>query len=202
MPTPLVLGDNLYVPSDNGVIAAFDARSGEERFRTRIDGAGTFSASVVAADERLYFASEDGDVFVLKAGNSYELLAKNSMGEVCMATPAISDGLLLVRTRGHLVAIAEPGEEAGAPPTFRPPAVPLVVSDPYLSVWSFNDRLTDADTRHWTGKPHTLLSLVRIDGKTHRVLGAQPADVPALEQTGLAVLPTRTIYRFAGGGVR
>ncbi len=106
MPTPLVLGDNLYVASDNGVVAAFDAKSGEERFRTRIEGGGTFSASVVAADGRLYFANEDGDVFVLKAGNSYELLARNSMGEVCMATPAISDGLLLVRTRGHLYCIA------------------------------------------------------------------------------------------------
>jgi outer membrane protein assembly factor BamB len=110
MPTPLVLGENLYVAGDNGVVAAFDAKSGEERFRARIEGGGTFSASVVAADERLYFASEDGDVFVLKAGNSYELLARNSMGEVCMATPAISDGLLIVRTRGHLYAIGRRGD--------------------------------------------------------------------------------------------
>src|SRR5438094_4606426 len=85
---------------------------------------------------------------------------------------------------------------------FRPPAVPLVTSDPYLSVWSFNDHLNHADTRHWTGKPHTLLSLVRIDGKCYRLMGAQPTGVAAMEQTGLQVLPTRTIYTFAAAGVR
>src|SRR5437667_485450 len=85
---------------------------------------------------------------------------------------------------------------------FRPPAVPLVTIDPYFSVWSFNDRLTDADTHHWTGKPHTLLSLVRIDAKSYRLAGAQPANVPALDQTGLEMFPTRTIYAFDGAGVR
>jgi hypothetical protein len=68
-------------------------------------------------------------------------------------------------------------------PPLRPPAVPLLTVDPYFSVWSFNDRLTDADTQHWTGKPHTMLSLVRIDDKPFRLAGAQPKDVPALEQT-------------------
>src|SRR6185436_4239268 len=66
---------------------------------------------------------------------------------------------------------------------FRPPAVPLITIDPYFSIWSFNDRLNDADTHHWTGKPHTLLSLVRIDVKAYRLAGSQPANVPALEQT-------------------
>ena len=53
--------------------------------------------------------------------------------------------------------------------------MPLVAVDPYLSVWSFNDKLHDTATRHWTGKPHTLLSLVRIDGRPYRVMGSQPA---------------------------
>src|SRR5688500_16492513 len=102
--------------------------------------------------------------------------------------------LLVCGLMGHAASAAEL--------KLRPPAVPLVTTDPYFSVWSFNDSLNDADTRHWTGKPHTLLSLVRIDGKPFRLAGAQPSGVPAMEQTGVQVLPTRTIYAFASEGVR
>ncbi len=62
--------------------------------------------------------------------------------------------------------------------------------------------MTDVDTTHWTGKPQRLTSLVRIDGKTFRLMGAEPAQTPALPQIGMEVLPTRTIYTFAGSGVQ
>lgn len=95
-----------------------------------------------------------------------------------------------------------PAPPAATDPAFRPPAVPLVACDPYFSVWSFADRLADEWPRHWTGKIQALCSLVRIDGKPFRLMGAAPKDVPALPQTGLRVHPTRTVYEFAGAGIR
>ena len=102
---------------------------------------------------------------------------------------------------GLLCAAALLATKPASAESLRPPAVPLVTSDPYFSIWSPADKVTDANTVHWTGKPHRLTSLVRIDGKAYRVMGKEPATVPALEQTSLAVLPTRTIYTFEGAGV-
>ncbi len=84
---------------------------------------------------------------------------------------------------------------------FRPPAVPLVTFSPYLSVWSETDRLTDDVTRHWTRREHPLASLIRVDGQVRRLMGKLPAEAPALPQTSLRVLPTRTIYEFDDGQV-
>jgi len=89
-----------------------------------------------------------------------------------------------------------------ATPPFRPPAVPLVVVDPYFSIWSFADHLTYDSTRHWTGAPMTMRSIVRVDGKAYRIMGDEPRIVAPAEQIGLQVLPTRTVYDFQAGSVR
>jgi outer membrane protein assembly factor BamB len=105
MPTPIVYGDLLYTCSNQGVLTAYNAKTGERVYQERLGGTGAaFTASPLASDGKIYLASEDGDVFVVKAGPKYELLSKNPVGEVMMATPAISNGIVIVRTVSHLYA--------------------------------------------------------------------------------------------------
>jgi outer membrane protein assembly factor BamB len=109
MPTPLLYGDHLYTCSNNGVLTCYEAKTGERIYQQRIgDKGGAFTASPVAADGRLYLASEDGEVYVLKAGPKYELIATNPMGEVLMATPAISEGMIFIRSLTHVYAVGDP----------------------------------------------------------------------------------------------
>jgi outer membrane protein assembly factor BamB len=108
MVTPLVYRDHLYVCKNNGVLNVFEAATGRRVYQERLgDGRTGFTASPVAGDGKIYFASEEGDVYVVKAGPVFELLATNPLREIVMATPAISEGMLLFRTRGHVVAVGQ-----------------------------------------------------------------------------------------------
>ena len=104
-PTPILYGDLFYVLADNGVLSAYEAKTGERIYQQRLPS--SFSASPIAADGKLYLSSEDGDVFVVKAGRQYELLSKNAMGQPLMATPAISQGMLIVRGENTVYALGE-----------------------------------------------------------------------------------------------
>lgn len=103
--SPIVYRDILYTLNNNGIFTAYDGNTGERIYRARVGGGGAFSASPIAADGRIFMASEDGDVFIVQAGREYRELAKISMGEVVMASPAISDGVLVIRTLGHVFGI-------------------------------------------------------------------------------------------------
>jgi len=100
-------------------------------------------------------------------------------------------------------SLAQPfaGEPTQARQPFRPPAVPLVACDPYFSIWSPADRLTDAPTCHWTGKTQWLESMIRIDGKAYRLMGPEPKDVPAMPQVGKPLMLTQTIYIYQNDNV-
>jgi outer membrane protein assembly factor BamB len=105
-PTPLVYESYLYVCNDNGVLTVYDAKSGVQAYQHRIGTTNsTFSASPIASAGRIYLSSEDGEVFVIKAGSAYELLSVNRMGEPLMATPAASDGMIVIRGQRHVFAV-------------------------------------------------------------------------------------------------
>ncbi len=105
MPTPIVYGDHLYTCSNYGIVTCYEARTGKQVYRERLGGRGGYTASPVAADGKLYFTSEEGSVDVIKAGPHFEHLARNTMDDVCMASPAISDGMLFVRTQHFLYGL-------------------------------------------------------------------------------------------------
>ncbi len=104
MSTPLLYGDLLYVTRWNGILVVFDAKTGERVYQQRLGEGGAFTASTVAGDGKVYIANEDGDVFVLKAGRTFEQIAKNSVGEMVFATPAISEGVIYFRSNRNVIA--------------------------------------------------------------------------------------------------
>ena len=111
--TPVAYRDLLYMVRDEGVLGVYELATGALVYRERTGA--THSASPVASDGKIYVPSEEGQVLVLRAGRSFDVLARNEMGETVFATPAIANGTLYVRTRGHLYAIAGPRKEAKGP---------------------------------------------------------------------------------------
>lgn len=106
MPTPLIYRGLLYVLNNNGIFDCYNLRSGEEVYRQRLPNIGSgFSASPVAADGKIYLSSEDGEITIIAAGTSFRNIGANDMGEPLMATPALSEGVMYVRSAKSVVAI-------------------------------------------------------------------------------------------------
>jgi outer membrane protein assembly factor BamB len=109
-PSPLVYRGRVYAINDNGILQVADAATGVEVFKARMGGGGhTFSSSPVASQGLIYLTSEDGDTFVIRAGDRYEEIAKNSLGEMSLATPAAGADSLYVRTQTKLYRIRNSG---------------------------------------------------------------------------------------------
>jgi outer membrane protein assembly factor BamB len=105
-PSPLLIGEELYTISDNGVASCLDARTGRVHWQERIEG--TYSASPIAAGGKVYFLSEQGTTVVIQAGKQFQLVARNPLGERTLASVAAADGALFIRTERHLFRIQAP----------------------------------------------------------------------------------------------
>lgn len=103
--TPVVYGGYIFLANHSGVLRCFEFKTGRKMYEERLGTGSACSASLVAADGKIYCAAEEGIVYVIKAGETMEVMAKNQMGEPCLATPAISQGVLYFRTSGSLIAI-------------------------------------------------------------------------------------------------
>lgn len=107
VPSPIAVGDYLYLVSDAGLMTCIDALTGERKYEGgRPPVPGTFFASPIAFDDKIVLTSEDGDSFVIKAGPVHEVLATNSVGESVYASPAVANGTIYIRGDRHLFAIA------------------------------------------------------------------------------------------------
>jgi len=105
VPTPVTDGKYFYVVNDRGVMWCLDAKTGQEIYGQQRIKSGTYSASPVLADDKIYITNEDGLTTVIKAGPKFELLAENALNDYCLSSPAISDGQMFIRTAGHLFCI-------------------------------------------------------------------------------------------------
>ena len=110
MPTPLAYDGILYSLNNDGIFDAYEVETGKEIYRQRLDPVGSgFSASPVAADGRVYLSNEDGEMLVVATGRQFRLIGANTIGEPLMATPALSDGVMYVRSASTLFAIGSRG---------------------------------------------------------------------------------------------
>lgn len=104
-PSPLVVGDEIYFVSDSGIATCLDARTGNLHWSERLGGG--FSASPVLAEGRIYFQNEEGIGTMLKAGKTFAVLAKNDLGERTLASPAVTDNAIFLRSKSHLWRIGK-----------------------------------------------------------------------------------------------
>jgi outer membrane protein assembly factor BamB len=107
VPSPLFYQGRLYVVANGGIVSCYRAETGRLIYRQRLGAGGFFYASPVAADGKIYAASYNGVLAVFKAGDRFEVLARNDLREAIVATPALVDGKIYVRSENHLHAFAD-----------------------------------------------------------------------------------------------
>ena len=113
VPTPVTDGELFYVVNDSGIVFVSDAKTGDPVYGPVRIQTGTYSASPVLADGKIYITNEGGMTTVFKTGPTFEVLAENDFDDYCLSSPAISDGQIFIRTTGHLYAIGERRSHTG-----------------------------------------------------------------------------------------
>jgi outer membrane protein assembly factor BamB len=114
VPTPVTDGKYFYVVNDRGIVWCLDAKTGQEIYGQQRIKPGTYSASPVLADGKIYITSEDGLTTVIKAGPKFEVLAENALNDYCLSSPAISDSQIFIRTSQHLFCIGNAASRGSA----------------------------------------------------------------------------------------
>jgi outer membrane protein assembly factor BamB len=112
VPSPIAAGDWFFVVSDGGVATCWEAKTGNQLWKQRLGP--HHSASPISADGNLYFPADNGDVYIIKAASSFQLVSQNSLGDECYASPAISQGELFIRTLQSLYCISQPAPKKRA----------------------------------------------------------------------------------------
>jgi outer membrane protein assembly factor BamB len=120
VPSPLLYGNELYVVDDKGILSCYDARSGKTNYaRVRIPGVFAVTASLVAAEGKVYLLSEEGTMGVIKAGPKFEVLATNKIDDRFLASPAIANGTIYLRGQQHLYSISKAAVGRGQPAALK-----------------------------------------------------------------------------------
>ncbi len=114
VPSPLAFGDRLFVLSDAGIATLLEAKTGKKLWSERL-GSRLHHASPLLVNDLIYCLADDGTTYVLKAGDEFEVVAKNALSDGCCATPAVSNGQLFVRSATSLWCIAKPGATKAGP---------------------------------------------------------------------------------------
>ncbi len=107
VPTPVTDGKYFYIVNDRGIVWCLDAKTGAEFYGQQRLKPGTYSGSLVLADDKLYITNEEGLTSVIKAGPKFEVIAENPLNDYCLSSPAISDGQIFIRTATHLYSIGQ-----------------------------------------------------------------------------------------------
>lgn len=166
VPSPILYRDHFYQMSDNGVCTCLQALNGQVLWKERLDG--RFTASPIAAGGNLFFLSEAGDTFVLDAGRTFRLRSTNSLGELCMASPAISEEQIFIRTDKHLVCIGrEDSGEAGVPAVAGRQKQDLTTLIELLKSTHVTERIRAAEALGNSANSEALPELTRVMRQDH-----------------------------------